>query len=107
MCKKVLSKNSEAPQIPHHHSPLQNITHSHVDIGLVEKPFQINIPKRLSIETHECVSFDINVSGEQALGLLDSSLFAWRANDELRHQIKAQPIDGLKCEFDVLVLKLA
>ena len=72
---------------------------------LVEKPFQINIPKRLSIDTQECVSFDINVSGDQALGLLDSSLFAWRANDELRHEIKAKSIDGLKCEFDVLVLK--
>jgi 23S rRNA (guanine745-N1)-methyltransferase len=74
---------------------------------LTVKPTQLNIPKKLQVVAQQQVSFTLDVSGEQALGLLDNSQFAWRANDEMRHQIKAAPIDGLVCEFEVLVLKLA
>ncbi|WP_226410747.1 putative RNA methyltransferase [Shewanella glacialimarina] len=77
----------------------------HVYPDLVEKPSQLNIPKRLLIESQQQVSFEIDVTGDQAVNLLDSSLFAWRANDEIRHQIKSSPISGLKCEFDMIVLK--
>ena len=103
-CIRILKDDGRIVLVQPSHQHLWQIKQQ-VYPDLVEKPFQINIPKRLSIDTQECVSFDINVSGDQALGLLDSSLFAWRANDELRHQIKAKSIDGLKCEFDVLVLK--
>ncbi|QIR15280.1 putative RNA methyltransferase [Shewanella aestuarii] len=73
---------------------------------LTVKPTQLNIPKKLKVVTQKQVSFTLDVTGEQALSLLDNSQFAWRANDEIRHQIKATAIDGLRCEFEVLVLGL-
>lgn len=103
-CLRVLKKEGRIVLVQPSNQHLWQIK-QYVYPDLVEKPSQINIPKRLAIESLQQVAFEIDVTGEQAVNLLDSSLFAWRANDEMRHQIKSSAISGLKCDFEVIVLK--
>lgn len=72
---------------------------------LVEKPLQLNLPNELEIESQQQVSFTQSVAGEQALTLLDMSVFGWRANDELKHQIKATAISELEFDWQIITLK--
>ncbi|MCT8985609.1 putative RNA methyltransferase [Shewanella phaeophyticola] len=74
---------------------------------LVEKPLQLNLPNDLVIEDQQQVSFTQAVSGEQALTLLDMSVFGWRANDELKHQIKSNNIEALEFDWHIITVKKA
>ena len=72
---------------------------------LVEKPLQLNLPNDVEIEAQQQVSFAQSVTGEQALTLLDMSIFGWRANDELKHQIKSTAIADLEFDWQIITLK--
>ncbi|GGP59630.1 SAM-dependent methyltransferase [Shewanella algicola] len=72
---------------------------------LVEKPLQLNLPNELEIESQQQVSFTQSVAGEQALTLLEMSVFGWRANDELKHKIKATAISELEFDWQIITLK--
>ncbi|WP_445777899.1 putative RNA methyltransferase [Shewanella sp.] len=72
---------------------------------LVEKPLQLNLPNELEIASQHQVSFTQPVAGDQALTLLDMSVFGWRANDELKHRIKSTAISSLEFDWQVVVLK--
>ncbi|GGB66832.1 putative RNA methyltransferase [Shewanella inventionis] len=72
---------------------------------LIEKPLQLNLPNELEVESLQQVSFTQPVTGEQAFTLLDMSVFGWRANDELIHQIKSTAISSLEFDWQVIVLK--
>ena len=72
---------------------------------LVEKPLQLNLPNDVEIESQQQVVFVQSVTGEQALTLLDMSVFGWRANDQLKHQVKSTAIADLEFNWQILVLK--
>lgn len=70
---------------------------------LTEKSLQINLPSELSIQETQTLSFNLTVSGEQALTLLDMTPYAWRATDKMKHDIQAKHFELLEIDF-VLVL---
>ncbi|MCL1141945.1 putative RNA methyltransferase [Shewanella gaetbuli] len=105
-CIRVLKPDGRIVLIQPTHQHLWQIKQQ-VYGELAEKSAQLNIPKRLVVESEQTVSFTTDVTGDQALSLLDSAIFAWRANDEVRHNVRSNAISALKCEFTVLVLKQA
>lgn len=72
---------------------------------LVEKPLQLNLPNDVEIEAQQQVVFTQSVTGEQALTLLDMSVFGWRANDQLKHQVKSTAISELEFDWQIITLK--
>jgi len=72
---------------------------------LVEKPLQLNLPNDVEIDAQQQVTFTQSVTGEQALTLLDMSVFGWRANDQLKHQIKSTAISELEFDWQIITLK--
>lgn len=70
---------------------------------LMEKSVQINLPLGLSIKATQTLSFNLSVSGVQALTLLDMTPYAWRATDKMKHDIHAKYFESLEVDF-VLVL---
>lgn len=70
---------------------------------LTEKSVQINLPSGLSIKETQTLSFNLTVSGEQALTLLNMTPYAWRATDKMKHDIQAKHFESLEVDF-VLVL---
>lgn len=69
---------------------------------LVEKQQPLNLPKDIQVvESHE-IKFIHEIDGQQALALLDMSTFGWRANDEMRHQIKSQK--NMMLEFELILV---
>ncbi|MGX9462632.1 putative RNA methyltransferase [Shewanella sp. A14] len=72
---------------------------------LVEKTLQLNLPNDIEIDKQQQVIFSQSVTGEQALTLLDMSVFGWRANDQLKHQIKSTAISDLEFDWQIITLK--
>jgi 23S rRNA (guanine745-N1)-methyltransferase len=72
---------------------------------LVEKTLQLNLPNDVEIDAQQQVTFTQSVTGEQAITLLDMSLFGWRANDQLKHQIKSTAISDLEFDWQIITLK--
>lgn len=72
---------------------------------LVEKPLQLNLPNDVEIDAQQQVVFTQSVTGEQALTLLDMSVFGWRANDQLKHQVKSTAISELEFDWQIITLK--
>ncbi|ARD21517.1 SAM-dependent methyltransferase [Shewanella japonica] len=72
--------------------------------NLLEKPQQLNLPKDVEIINTTEIKFNADVSGEQAITLLDMNNLSWRVNDELAHQIKQTSFEQL--EFDYVLLHL-
>lgn len=70
---------------------------------LMEKSVQINLPSGLLLKETQSLSFNLSVTGEQALTLLDMSPYAWRATDKMKHHIQANHFESLEIDF-VLVL---
>ncbi|GIU47876.1 MULTISPECIES: class I SAM-dependent methyltransferase [Shewanella] len=70
--------------------------------NLSEKPQQLNLPKDIELIESTSINFTADVTGEQAMTLLDMNNLGWRINDELKHDIKQKPVTGL--EFDYLLL---
>lgn len=70
---------------------------------LVEKAFQLNLPSELSVKDTQTVSFNLQLTGEQALTLLDATPYAWRATDKMKHDIQCRQFESLEVDF-VLVL---
>lgn len=66
---------------------------------LSEKPVSNNLPKELELLQSERLSITVNVSGEQAIALLDMTPYAWRANDSMRHHIQHAKFDSLEIDF--------
>lgn len=73
----------------------------HIYPDLTEKPFSLNLPKTVSLVANKEVRYTVDVSGENALTLLDTTPYAWRANDKARHEIGSHAINQL--EFDFVV----
>ena len=72
---------------------------------LVEKPLQLNLPNDVEIVAQQQVAFTQSVTGEQALTLLGMSVFGWRANDQLKHQVKSTAISELEFDWQIITLK--
>ncbi|WP_351078138.1 SAM-dependent methyltransferase [Shewanella sp. CAL98-MNA-CIBAN-0140] len=72
---------------------------------LVEKTLQLNLPNDVEIDAQQQVTFTQSVTGEQAITLLDMSVFGWRANDQLKHQIKSTAISDLEFDWQIITLK--
>ncbi len=70
--------------------------------NLSEKPQQLNLPKDVELVSSMPITFAADVTGEQAITLLDMNNLSWRINDELKHDIKQKAIEAL--EFDYLLL---
>ncbi|MGK0411784.1 MAG: 23S rRNA (guanine745-N1)-methyltransferase [Shewanella psychromarinicola] len=77
----------------------------HVYPDLVEKTLQLNLPNDVEIDAQQQVTFTQSVTGEQAITLLDMSVFGWRANDQLKHQIKSTAISNLEFDWQIITLK--
>ncbi|MEH6464486.1 MAG: SAM-dependent methyltransferase [Shewanella psychromarinicola] len=72
---------------------------------LVEKTLQLNLPNDVEIDAQQQVTFTQSVTGDQAITLLDMSVFGWRANDQLKHQIKSTAISDLEFDWQIITLK--
>jgi 23S rRNA (guanine745-N1)-methyltransferase len=70
-----------------------------------EKAFALNLPRELEAVAVEEVRFTLNVTGEQALTLLDMSPYAWRANDKLRQQIAQGQYEAMEADFRLVLAK--
>ncbi|WOT04414.1 putative RNA methyltransferase [Shewanella youngdeokensis] len=71
---------------------------------LSEKPISTNLPKELELLQSERLSINVNVSGEQAIALLEMTPYAWRANDNVRHNIQHAKFDTLEIDFVINVM---
>ncbi|MEZ9538955.1 methyltransferase domain-containing protein [Shewanella sp. 10N.286.51.B8] len=74
--------------------------------NLAEKPLQLNLPKQIEVVNTKSISFTGDVSGEQAMTLLEMNHLAWRVNDQLKHQIKSHPVTGLEFDYVLITAKL-
>ncbi len=72
--------------------------------GLTEKPVSENLPKELELQHSERLSLTVNISGEQAIALLEMTPYAWRANDKVRHEIQHAKFDALEIDFVINVM---
>ncbi|GIU50767.1 SAM-dependent methyltransferase [Shewanella sairae] len=72
--------------------------------GLTEKPLSENLPKELELQHSERLSLTANISGEQAIALLEMTPYAWRANDKVRHEIQNAKFDALEIDFVINVM---
>ncbi len=53
----------------------------------------------------ESLSFSLEVSGEQALTLLETTPYAWRAGEKQKRSIAGRAIEGLELDYRLLVIK--
>ncbi|MCE9686523.1 SAM-dependent methyltransferase [Shewanella sp. AS16] len=74
---------------------------------LSEKPFGANLPNGLTLTDCDRVSFNLDLSGEQVLTLLDMTPYAWRAGDKLRHEIQQADWHGLEIDFMLVTARKA
>ncbi|MGL5360253.1 MAG: SAM-dependent methyltransferase, partial [Shewanella sp.] len=70
---------------------------------LKEKSQYVNLPSGLSLKDSHPVRFTLDVTGEQALSLLEMTPYAWRATDKMKHDIKAQRFTALEVDFLLVI----
>ncbi|MBV7314277.1 SAM-dependent methyltransferase [Shewanella sp. NIFS-20-20] len=73
--------------------------------NLVAKEFSLDLPASLTVLASEAIQWQADVSGEQALTLLDMTPYAWRANDKQRQAIAHQAISGLEFDYRLVIAK--
>lgn len=70
---------------------------------LTEKSQQVNLPSGLTVKSSHPVRFTLDVTGEQALTLLDMTPYAWRATDKMKNAIRTQHFAALEVDFLLVV----
>ena len=75
--------------------------------NLVEKPLLLNLPKQIEVVNSEAITFTGDITGEQAMTLLEMNNLAWRVNDQLKHDIKSHSVSGLEFDYLLVTAKLA
>lgn len=73
--------------------------------SLEAKAFSLDLPDSLTVVATETIAWQADVSGEQALTLLDMTPYAWRANDKQRQAIASQAITGLEFDYRLVIAK--
>ncbi|WP_394199985.1 putative RNA methyltransferase [Shewanella waksmanii] len=72
---------------------------------LEPKQVDVIVPKGFELLSTEEVNYQAQVSGEQAVTLLQMSPFAWRASDKVLKQIQAKQFDELELGYHVSLVK--
>lgn len=71
--------------------------------GLSEKNGDVSVPKGQHLLSQERISFKLDMSGEDALTLLEMTPYAWRASEKIKRQILAASFAELEIDFFVSV----
>ncbi|WP_153915302.1 methyltransferase domain-containing protein [Shewanella sp. TC10] len=74
--------------------------------NLTEKPPQLNLPNDVELIASTSIKFIADVTGEQAITLLEMNHLSWRINDELKHEIRQKPVTGLEFDYFLVTAKL-
>ncbi|MBO2671851.1 putative RNA methyltransferase [Shewanella algae] len=76
-----------------------------LNADLKQREFSISLPAELTVLETESLSFSLDVSGEQALTLLETTPYAWRASEKQKRALATRAVKGLELDYRVLVIK--
>ncbi|MCE9677919.1 methyltransferase domain-containing protein [Shewanella sp. AS1] len=68
-----------------------------------EKEGDLSLPKQQKLLSRQRISFELDVTSEQALTLAEMSPFAWRVTDKVRRQMLTGDFHRLECDFYLTV----